>query len=202
MAAWGLTNGQYEPASLVAACKLVGAGWLSLQATLENEPYAAELRDRCHRRGMRYGIWMQDVSNPSVSNEAIRRFRPDFYQAAVEGPGNWRAWLANFRVTHPAMQLGLVTNFSGCGAMPDGTYNAAEARPWQTAGAYLQPEAYVCQNPQATPDNLDWTAKTHLGWKASYPVIGIYNGWDIADYAGLLRNFSRFGIYAAEYLSG
>lgn len=54
-----------------------------------------------------------------------------------------------------------------------------------------QTECYLGDNPNATPDRLNWTAQ-HLGWPTSQPVFGVYNAppstyapwasWPGADY--------------------
>lgn len=54
-----------------------------------------------------------------------------------------------------------------------------------------QTECYLGDNPNTTPDRLNWTAQ-HLGWPTSQPVFGVYNApqstyapwasWPGADY--------------------
>lgn len=66
----------------------------------------------------------------------------------------------------PDCRLAIVTNFSD--AQPE------EAAALIEAGFHCLTEAYMGDNPNANPSNLDAQARA-LGWEASQPVFGLWN---------------------------
>lgn len=58
-------------------------------------------------------------------------------------------------------------------------------------------EAYMGDNPNATPDNLNTSAR-QLGWQHSQPVFGVYNK-PLSEYAPW-HGWGGWSAYLAEYL--
>lgn len=75
----------------------------------------------------------------------------------------------------------VVTNFApftNAQGLPD----PSKSKPLVDAGWACLTEAYLGEAPNSTPENLDWYAKTHLGWTETQPVIGIYGGVGFDSY--------------------
>lgn len=64
------------------------------------------------------------------------------------------------------MPHAVITNFN--------TIDAERAAPLIEAGFSCITEAYLGDNPQATPDNLDNDAR-HRGWAYTIPAFGVWN---------------------------
>jgi len=110
----------------------------------------------------------------------------DLAIAEIEGPGDLdgvKTVIANNSL--PDCSVGTVTNFS--------TMTRDDAAILIAAGITCLPEAYMNENANHTPRNMDFTAR-NLGWPTSQPVAGVYpvNGvvpsyaewadWPLADY--------------------
>lgn len=134
--------------------------------------------------GLKAGCWFTQGGNlhmaPPDSDLAI---------AECEGPGDYdgikyvvdQGWL-------PKVPLAVVTNFS--------TIDRERARLFIDNNFACLPEAYMNENPNQTPDNMNRVAR-NLGWPGSQPVAGVYpvggqpapaypqaTTWPLADYLG------------------
>ena len=141
----------------------------------------------CEQHGIIPGIWVTEGANitmtPADSSFAI---------AECEGPGDYNGITANLG-NLPSCSLAIVTNFNIPLTDTNGAPVPAAAKPLIDAGFACLTECYLGDNPNATPDRLDCTAK-RLGWPASQPVFGVYNkppaayaqwaDWPGADYLG------------------
>ena len=143
----------------------------------------------CLAHGIKPGVWFTEGGN-------ITRTPVDahFSIAEVEGPGDYNGVVAAIDAgTLPDCPLAVVTNFNVPLTTPAGAPAPAAARPLIDAGFFCLTEAYLGDNPNATPDELDFKAK-QLGWATSQPVFGVWNAppsayaqwadWPGADYLG------------------
>jgi len=121
----------------------------------------------------------------------------DLAIAEIEGPGDYDGVIAVMNGQGggpmPSCPIGIVTNFS--------TIDRARAKPLIDAGITCLPEAYLSENPNQTPDNMDRVAR-NLGWPTSQPVAGTYPN----PQTGLWADYSQWDTewpladYTAEYL--
>lgn len=142
--------------------------------------------------GMLAGGWATEGGSiykvPSGSDLAI---------AEIEGPGDYDGVI---NVLHgvgggpwPMCPVGIVTNFS--------TITPDRAKPLIQAGIACLPEAYMSENPNQTPDNMDRLARS-LGWPTSQPVAGTYPN----PVTGVWADYSQWDYewpladYTAEYI--
>lgn len=96
--------------------------------------------------------------------------------AECEGPDDYNGILAAIE-TMPVwlneIPKAIITNFSTPLGTAEG-YNPEAAAPLLDAGFACLTEAYLGDNPNGTPKNLDFVAK-QLGWDYSVPTFGVYN---------------------------
>ena len=101
----------------------------------------------------------------------------------------------------PTCPVAVATNFN----VPINPSNGVEAArtaaaPLIAAGLKCLTEAYLNENPNATPDNLNNIART-LGWAHSQPVFGVYPvGGNPPPSYGQWRDWSGWSAYLSEYL--
>lgn len=126
-----------------------------------------------------YGTWVTKGFNVHMTPADAQ-----FALAEVETPDDYDGILMH---PPPAVPHAIVTSFS---PFWDHGRNPAEliSRGW-----YCLTEAYLGDNPNARPDNLNGAAN-QLGWSTSQPVFGVHNAplsayaewmsWPGADYLG------------------
>lgn len=155
----------------------------------------------CHANGGSCGVWNP---NPAAvaGAECVSLTGADHYTAQAEGPVDWPAHVAAFRAGYPTMPAAVVTTFVGLGASSSG-YDPSVSRPVIAAGFKCLPEAYVSEDPHATPAELDFAATRQLGWPVSQPVIGVFHGETFADYVDNyeLDRFPGYFVWLAETMS-
>ena len=118
----------------------------------------------------------------------------DFAIAEVEGPGDYDGVAA---AAPPACPHAIVTNFNT--PMYGGTPEAqAAAKVLIDKGYECLTEAYIGDNPNATPTNLDHYGR-FLGWPSTSPVFGVYNA-PLTSYTPYMAQFPGWSAYLAEYL--
>lgn len=90
-----------------------------------------------------------------------------------------------------------MTNFNT--PLYGGTPQAQEAaKPLIEAGFACLTEAYMGDNPNATPTNLDNYGR-FLGWSSTSPVFGVYNA-PLTSYTPYMAQFPGWSAYLSEYL--
>lgn len=89
----------------------------------------------------------------------------EFVIAELESPGDYDGIVG---AAVPTIPHAIITNFS---PFWDHGRNPA---PLIAAGWYCVTEAYIGDNPNATPDRLNGSAK-NLGWSTSQPSFGVHN---------------------------
>lgn len=122
----------------------------------------------------------------------------DFAIAELEGQGDYDGIINAIDAgSLPSCRKAVVTNFNTPLTDSQGVPQPQFAAPLIAAGFECLTEAYVNENSNATPDNMDLMAK-NLGWPRSQPVFGIYSGpptlydpW---------KSWPGYSLYSAEYL--
>ena len=99
----------------------------------------------------------------------------------------------------PPIPKAIVTNFS---PMTDaqGVPQPEKAEPLIAAGWRCLTESYLADNPNATPERLDFTATVKLGWPSSQPVFGVYESKPLSSYASYFDKWAGWSVYTSEYL--
>ena len=205
MTAWGFSNGQFTPRSFAAKAKLEGYKWAALELddeTLRNpdDPslgtigeYNTELWDdfriECLSHDVLPGVWVTEGAHITrTPDDAL------FSIAELEGPGDYDGiMLAVDNNRLPRCSLAVCTNFNVPLTDPNGVPRPEKAKPLIDAGFACLTECYLGDNPNATPDEMDFKAR-QCGWPTSQPVFGVYNkppsayakwaGWPGVDYLG------------------
>lgn len=191
---YGFTSGRRSVAEAAQRAQAIGYKWVALELDDPDwGPYnrsiwtefAAEFRSR----GMKIGPWFTEggsiYQTPGGSDLAI---------AEVEGPGDYEGVI---NVIHgvgggplPSCSLAIVTNFN------TPLQSREAAKPLIDANISCLTEAYMNENINATPDQMDRIAR-NLGWATSQPTFGVYpvggnpppsysqwQDWPGADYLG------------------
>lgn len=215
--AWGFGNGQFVDSAKVKAgtvtaadlrpmllkVKARGAKWIGVQDLVETRSMMLAMKQACFEVGLKLVVWDRYYTPENAffkADAAIDYWKPDAFAANIEDRGDWRSFASGLAAAHPALPRAVWTDFNGAGADGQGGYVRGEAEPWWAAGFVCITEAYVCVNPPGTPEMMDWTARTHLGFPEVFASVGIYNGWTVEMHADLLRNFPHHSYYLAEYL--
>ena len=122
-----------------------------------------------------------------------------FRIAEVEGPDDYFALLACLPQVHRSQNLAIVTNFAPFVTWDEEKQqwvdDPAKAKPLIDAGFKCLTEAYLGDNPNATPDRLNFRG-TRLGWKKTAPVFGV---WNYSDYEQW-ENWPGCSDYLLEYV--
>lgn len=135
--------------------------------------------------GLIPGVWTTEGRNIQWAPSDAR-----FLIAECEGPGDYEGIMEAIPHLQPVPRA-IVTNFNIPLRDANGVPQPQAAKPLLDAGFSCLTEAYLGDNPNATPDRLDFTAQ-RLGWATSQPVFGVYNAppstyapwadWPGADY--------------------
>jgi hypothetical protein len=141
--------------------------------------------------GLRAGVWFTDGGNiRNTPSDA------DFAIAEMEGPGDYDGIIAALQHL-PSCPKAIVTNFNIPLVNQQSIPQPANAQPLISAGFTCLTEAYMGDNPNATPGNLDVLARA-LGWQTSQPVFGCYN-LPLSSYSPYM-NFPGWSVYLSEYV--
>jgi hypothetical protein len=175
MLAWGpmkgYTSGRHSLAETAALAQQKGYEWV----VLELDDPATEAYNRSiwneyvaafHARGILAGCWFTEggsiYKTPGNADLAI---------AELEGPGDYEGIMNVIKGAGggslPSCPLAICTNFN------TPLQSREAARPLIDAGFTCLVEAYLNENPNATPDSMDRIARD-LGWPTSQPVFGVY----------------------------
>lgn len=142
-----------------------------------------DLRTACDARQILLGVW-EPEPNPGSAQPTVDTYDADFYLAQAEAPNDWVA-IAEQALSVPKA---IVTTLFGQDVQ---STNALVQHGWKCLT-----ECYISENPNATPDRMDFEARK-LGWKGTQPVFGFqgvgpdpYEKW---------ANWIGHGIWSAEY---
>lgn len=145
--------------------------------------------------GLLPGVWVTEGANITMTPADSA-----FVIAEVEGPGDYNGVISKIG-NLPSCPKGIVTNFNTplyTDGTPEGNAAARQAAaPLISAGFSCLTEAYIGDNPNATPPNLDVYGR-FLGWPTTQPVFGIYNE-PMTSYDPY-KGFPGWSVYLAEYL--
>ena len=199
---WGLGNGQFTPERLCSIAKARGCQWIGVQDSAADRQKRDEIKQACQTYGLKLAIW-EWATTVDDALSLIDFWKPDAYVANVEhDPGTWDTFARVVAEKHPSLPRAVFTNFWGAGATQDG-YSVAEGKVWWGRGFACITEAYMVNEHgtqlSLSPSNLDWTAKTHLGYPETFPCFGIYRvGPEYYD--GWAKSWPNHSWYLAEYL--
>lgn len=159
--AWGLSNGTWTTTQLAQRAKAQGYEWLALEVDdYGNAARWPDFRDKCNAHGIIAGVWVTDGWNLPMTPPDAR-----FVIAELESAGDYDGIRAH---PTPTIPHAVVTNFSPFWD------HGRDPQPLIQAGWFCQTEAYLGDNPNATPPNLHVAAR-NFGWTSSQPVAGVYN---------------------------
>lgn len=146
---------------LAQRAKAKGYEWLALEIDdYGNLARWPDFRDKCNAHGLMPGVWVTDGWNlPMTPVDA------EFTIAELESAGDYDGIMAS---PTPSIPHAIVTNFS---PFRD---SGRDPQPLVERGYVCITEAYIGDNPNATPDRLHFTARQH-GWATSQPAFGVYN---------------------------
>jgi hypothetical protein len=180
---------QASPAQVAQFCASGDYEWSALE--IDDPAFRPHLywpahRAECHARGVLAGCWVTEGGNIYKTPADA-----DFVIAEIEGPGDCDGILNVIDGVGagplPQCPKAILTNFN---------FNPADAPRLIAAGFSCLTEAYLNENPNATPDAMDRLAKAY-GWTASQATAGVYpvpgkplpsyaqwESWPLADYLG------------------
>ena len=122
----------------------------------------------------------------------------EFAIAEMEGPGDYEgvaSAISDGKI--PACPKAIVTNFNIPLVDASGP-NPQACKPLIDAGFECLTEAYMGDNPNATPPNLDFMGR-NCGWETTSPVFGLYNA-PMTTYDQYKSAFPGWSSYLAEYI--
>lgn len=171
--AWGFSNGQWTYKSFAQKAKAAGYSWAALELDdFGNSARWGPFRANCLEQGIAPGIWVTEGLNLHGTPEDAH-----FMIAELESESDYRGIMECLSMGEilPPIPRAVITHF---GPIDPGNIGLDKARekvaPLIEAGFHCLTEAYLGDNPNATPDNLDFRAR-QLGWPRSSPVFGVYN---------------------------
>jgi len=190
MVAWMFENGQFTTHQFAQRAATAGYVWAALELDdYNNAPRWGDFAIECRQKGIKPGVWVTEgakiSTTPADAELAI---------AELEGPGDYDGIITAIDGgTLPSCPLAVCTNFNVPLTNPQGVPQPDKAKPLIDAGFTCLTECYLGDNPEATPERLDYTAKK-LGWPATQAVFGVYNAlpsryaqwadWPGVDYLG------------------
>lgn len=139
------------------------------------------------------GVWMTEGANIRLTPGDA-----EFAIAEMEGPGDYDGVIAAINAgTIPTCPKAIVTNFNVPLVDASGP-NPQACKPLIDAGFECLTEAYMGDNPSATPPAMDFTGR-QCGWTTTSPVFGVYNE-PLTTYSPYMAAFPGWSAYLAEYI--
>lgn len=157
------------------------------------------MRDACASAGLIFTIWLTRPFDPDSVRKACLDSQAWGISLEAEIPGHvpeavdWQACVD--AIADLAIPKSVVTNFAPF-VDEQGYPDPAKAKPLVDAGWACLTEAYLGENPNATPENCDFYARSFLGWTETQPVIGIYAGKTFDDYP-TRNNYRNWSVWDA-----
>lgn len=169
-----------------------------------NADIVTPVRLACESQGLTFTLWFTRGFTAAGVRQAVVESKAQGVLIEGEVPAsrpeavNWPELI--FELKDLPIAKGVVTNFAAF-VHDDGTPWPEKAQPLIDAGWKCLTECYLPENPNASPDRMDFRA-TQLGWRESQPVLGLYGGFTLADYPtrDKYRNWSVWS--ASGALSG
>lgn len=157
------------------------------------------MRDACANHDLVFTIWLTRPFDPASVRQACldslakgvvcEAEIPSFVPEAVD----WPAVVA--AVQDLPIPKAVCTNFAPF-VTQDGLPDRSKSQPLVDAGWACMTECYLSEAPNATPENTDFYARTHLGWSETQPVLGLYGGKTFADYP-TRNNYRNWSVWDA-----
>ena len=157
------------------------------------------MKSACASSGLVFTIWLTRPFDPDTVRKACIDARPQGISLEAEIPGfvpeavDWQACVD--AIADIPIYKSVVTNFAPF-VNEQGYPDPSKSKPLVDAGWACLTEAYLGEAPNASPENLDWYARTHLGWTEIQPVIGIYGGKTFDDYP-TRNNYRNWSVWDA-----
>jgi len=173
--------------------KAAGYSWAALELDdYDNAQRWGPFQHACRAEGIDPGVWFTEGGNiPQTPLDA------HFAIAELEGEGDYNGIMDAVSANAlPACPKAVCTNFN-VPLTSQGAPHPEFAAPLIAADFACLTEAYLGDNPNATPDNLNQMAQ-NLGWATSQPVFGVYNA-PLTTYGPWL-GWHGWSAYLAEYL--
>jgi hypothetical protein len=172
----------------------MGYKWAALEFDdYGNDQIWGPFRLSCQAAGIMAGVWMTEGAHINLTPSDA-----EFAIAEMEGPGDYEGVMqaiADGKV--PTCPRAVVTNFNLPLVDASGP-NPQAAKPLIDAGFQCLTEAYIGDNPNATPTNLDFMGRK-CGWASTSPVFGVYNA-SLTAYTPYMAAFPGWSAYLAEYV--
>lgn len=157
------------------------------------------MRDACASQSLVFTIWLTRPFDPASVRQAcldsgaagisLEGEIPGFVPEAVD----WQACVD--AIADLPIYKSVVTNFAPF-VTSEGYPDPSKSKPLVDAGWACLTESYLGEAPNATPENLDFYARSHLGWTETQPVIGIYGGKTFDDYP-TRNNYRNWSVWDA-----
>ena len=193
----GFRDGHLTPAQFASKAKAAGYSWVCLELDdYDNAERWGPFRHACQSEGLKAGPWFTEGSN-IVNTPADA----DFAIAELEGQGDYEGVVNAINANAlPSCPKAVITNFNIPLTDSQGRPHPEYAAPLIAADFACLTEAYINENPNATPDNMHRMAQ-NLGWASSQPVFGKYpvGGNPVPSYAAW-AGWNGRSDYLAEYL--
>jgi hypothetical protein len=172
----------------------LGYRWAALEYDdYGNDQIWGPFRLSCHAAGLQAGVWMTEGANIRITPSDA-----DFAIAEMEGPGDYEGVVSAISGgAIPACPKAIVTNFNLPLVDASGP-NPQACKPLIQAGFACLTEAYMGDNPRATPPNMDFMGR-NCGWLSTSPVFGLYNA-PMTTYDQYKSAFPGWSSYLAEYV--
>ncbi len=168
-----------------------------LAGLVPQETQIADLRQVLREiTGCYFGVWISlDDWDEETALAQVALTRPNFLVVNAEGPRAAEqagSFLRRFRAGHPALPLGVVTNFGGM-------ESAERAQVWRDFGAVCLPEAYQDYQSNLTPVEMVFQGIQH-GWaeRDVFPVLGVHGGYGLAPYQSQIPRLQGWGMFGLE----
>jgi hypothetical protein len=192
-----LDNGKFStPYQFATKAVVAGYRWVCYEwYAYNNASRGPAMLEACASSGLVFTIWLTRPFDAGIVRQACLDSRAAGISLEAEIPGfvpeavDWQACVN--AIADLPIAKSVVTNFAPFVDV-NGYPDPAKSKPLVDAGWACLTEAYLGEAPNATPENLDFYARAHLGWTETQPVLGIYGGKTLADYPtrGNYRNWS------------
>lgn len=182
-----LSNGKFStPYHFAARAAAAGYRWVCyLWNDYGNANQVQAMTEACSSSGLVFTIWLTRPFDAGTVRQACLESGAAGVSLEAEIPGHvpeavdWQACVDG--ISDLQIAKSVVTNFAPFVDV-NGYPDPSKSKPLVDAGWACLTEAYLGEAPLATPENLDYYARAHLGWTETQPVLGIYGGKTLDDY--------------------
>lgn len=189
--------------AIASNAKNYGFGWVALQFTEENKPWAAVLRQALVERGLLFIGWSQGMLWERERDEYLTKWNLNGHIPNVETPAENNEYVSKGAISwlrSNFLHLGVIFTEGAWGKNPDGSYNKQAASPW--ASFVGMPEAFMPVSTGWTPPVMSYVAMQY-GFSKIAPTLGLWgNGWTANHYTQYMAGIPSWSIWRYVGLSG